>query len=101
VLGHHDSLSDHKLTVAGTLKSTNMPCLLPATLIKFGASPVDYKFTGLKVEVNPIESHIIEVVIAKDRCKHWDTNVAPIDIVAKYLPAVKDKSILERGDGSL
>ena len=94
VLGHHDSLSDHKLTVAGTLKSTNMPCLLPATLIQFGASPVDYKFTGLKVEVNPIESHIIEVVISKDRCKHWDTNVAPIDIVAKYLPTVKDKSIL-------
>ena len=94
VLGHHEMLSDHLITVAGTLKSTDMPCLLPATLIQFGASPVAYKFTGLKVEVAPIESHILEVVVSKARCKHWEGNMAPIDMVAKSIPVVKDKNVM-------
>lgn len=94
VLGHHDSLSEHKVTVAGTIKTTGIPCLLPATLIQFGASPVLYKFTGLKVEADTTESQIIEVIITKDKSKYWDSNIAPIDIVAKTIPAVKEKSIL-------
>lgn len=94
ILGHHDSLSDHKITVAGTLKTTNMPCLLPATLIQFGASEVQYRFTGLKVEVIATDSQILEVIICKDRCQHWDTNIAPIDIMAKSIPSIKEKTIM-------
>ena len=94
ILGHHDTLSDHKITVAGTLKTTNMPCLLPATLLQFGASEVQYKFTGLKVEVTATDSQILEVIISKDRCQHWDTNIAPIDIMAKSIPSIKEKTIM-------
>ncbi len=94
ILGHHESLSENKITVAGTLKTTNMPCLLPATLIQFGATQVEYQFSGLKVEVSPIESRILEIVINKDRCLHWEANMAPIDIVAKNIPAIKEKTIL-------
>lgn len=94
VLGHHESLSDHRTTVAGTLKATGIPCLLPATLIQFGGTPVEYKFQGLKVEASPTESHIVEVIISKDKSRHWDSNASPIDIVAKTIPAVKERSVL-------
>ena len=94
VLGHHEALSNHHITVAGTLKATGIPCLLPATLIQFGDTKVEYKFTGLKVAVSPTESHILEVVINKDKNSHWDSNATPIDIVAKSIPAVKEKSVL-------
>ncbi len=94
ILGHHESISEHKITVAGTLKTTGIPCLLPATLIQFGDTPVEYKFTGLKIEANVTQSHILEVIVNRDKCKHWDSNATPIDIVAKSIPAVKEKNVL-------
>ena len=97
VVGHEVQPAEHvqQIAVPVTIKPDLTPHLMPCTLVQLGDAPVQYQFNGPSTEMITTPSCVLEILIEKDRCKHWCELFKPLDLLVSCLPMLRDtKKIL-------
>ena len=96
VIGHvmaPSSIVSH-IAIPTTVKMTNEPVLLPATLIQLGVNHAAFTFNGPTTAIDTVPSTVLEILVEASRCDYWDSVAKPLDIVAQCIPILRTRENL-------